>query len=969
MSISDTVTILHLESNTQDHETVAHLLASSDIPCTISHVATPEALQEALDSQQSTLILSDWHPENPAYQHILSYALKHFPDLPFVVISHPASPEEPLETIRLGAHDYILKQHLTVLPSVIERELRDARSRQERRHARNALATSEKRLSTIIASAMDAIITADQNLNVILFNEAAEEMFQFPSKEMIGQSLTQLFPAAWHDQLRSFLTICQLSAPDRSGIRHKRFHVPLRGLRKNQMEFPVEASLAYSEADEAALFTLVLRDITDRTLAEEKHRSRLNRSQVHQRALLSLAQNPATTFEAALHHITETDLDSLDVDTVSIYRLMEGTGEMLLVDRFNRKTRTHSSAEMLSLHNFPAYSRALRENKIIDVTDAFQDIRTRDFALTHFADKPTLSLLDVAIRLNGKWIGVVSHESHTARVWTPEEINFAAMMASMISLEVETSQLREAQAALRESQKFLEESQAVGHVGSWTIDLDEPVPRIHCSRETYHIFGIPPHEFRGNLDQFYQLVHPVDRPRIINAISKTIEKSAPLDVSHRLVHPNGDIRWIHAQLRVNPDSPHRALGLIQDITDQKNAEEEKLSLERQLRQAQKMEAIGTLAGGIAHDFNNILTAIIGFASLARDNPKRSPCTDSDLDHILSASNRAKDLVHQILTFSRRNDSIRSAVHLDSLVGEMIKLLQATVPANILLVEKIVPKIPPIMADPSQIHQVLMNLATNACQAMQDNGGTLTLSLSQEIIEPHSPIQQLHNLIPGTYLRVDIQDTGDGIPTENLDRIFDPFFTTKPQGKGTGLGLSVVLGIIREHHGTVLVESELQKGSTFSVLLPIAQSEVSLPPPFTPTTLPTGNGERILFVDDESILVTLGQKSLERLGYHSVCHTDSTEALRDFMQNPHRFDAVVTDRMMPNLSGIEFARKLLAIRPDLPIIMLTGYTDTQSSEEIRLAGVRELLLKPIEWKDLAHILYNILHSPNPPVTPT
>ena len=367
-------------------------------------------------------------------------------------------------------------------------------------------------------------------------------------------------------------------------------------------------------------------------------------------------------------------------------------------------------------------------------------------------------------------------------------------------------------------------------------------------------------------------------------------------------------------------------------------------LERDLRQAQKMEAIGTLAGGIAHDFNNILAAIVGHAELARFKLSQDDPVRSNLDQVLKAGARATDLVKRILAFSRQTELRRQPVPIVSVVKEALKLLRPSLPTTIEIRREITlsPEDGVIFADPTEIHQVLMNLCTNAAHAMRANGGVLLVRLSYLVV-PDSRYSLYPDLEPGPYVCLSISDTGNGIDPGVLDRIFDPYFTTKPIGEGTGLGLSVVQGIVRTYGGTIKVHSLPGQGTTFEIFFKGMEKQ---PPVLTEKieALPAG-AERILLVDDEQILAELGKELLESVGYKVVTETNSLQAMETFRADPYRFDLVITDMTMPGLRGEELARQIIALRPDMPIILCTGYSDLIDEKLAREIGIREFVMKP------------------------
>lgn len=389
---------------------------------------------------------------------------------------------------------------------------------------------------------------------------------------------------------------------------------------------------------------------------------------------------------------------------------------------------------------------------------------------------------------------------------------------------------------------------------------------------------------------------------------------------------------------------------VQDITERKRADEVKKRLEMQLSQSQKMEAIGTLAGGIAHDFNNILSAILGYSELAMSDVPEPEKARSEISEVIKAADRAKELVKQILTFSRRTETTYSPLELPVLIKESLKMLRSMIPSTIEIHQDII-KSGLVMSDHTQIHQIMMNLCTNAAHAMDEAGGVLSVSLKK--VRMDAAASRDLDLPPGPYLRLTVSDTGYGMTPGVMKRIFEPYFTTKELGRGTGLGLSVIHGIVISHGGAITCESEPGKGATFDIYLPETElgkgeatscSEKGQP-------LPMGS-ERILFADDEPALADMAEKMLSRLGYTVITITSSLKALEVFEARPDTFDLVVTDMTMPGMTGVVLAQKLLEVRPDIPIILCTGYSEHISEEEAKRIGVREFVMKPFEMAVLA-----------------
>ena len=398
-------------------------------------------------------------------------------------------------------------------------------------------------------------------------------------------------------------------------------------------------------------------------------------------------------------------------------------------------------------------------------------------------------------------------------------------------------------------------------------------------------------------------------------------------------------------------------GFIRDITERKRVEEKSVRLEAQLHQASKMEALGTLAGGIAHDFNNILGAIIGNAELMEmfDLPEDSPLCNN-LDEIIWAGYRAKELIGRILAFSRQKELKREPMQLGPIVQEALNLLRATLPTTIEIRQHIEKENGNVLTDPSQIHQVLINLCTNAADAMRKKGGLLKVELTEVELDAQAADRFL-DLEPGPYVRLLVSDTGRGMKREVMGRIFDPYFSTKKE-RGTGLGLPVVHGIVKGLGGAIEVRSEEGKGSVFELLFPSQKEEAFELQTEKLGPVPRGN-ECILFVDDEKTLVDTGKGILEYLGYEVITRTNGIEALEAFRAHPDRFDLVITDMTMPSMTGVELTKEIMKIQPDIPIILCTGYSEMISEDRAKVIGIREFLLKPLGVRDLAEIVRKAL----------
>jgi PAS domain S-box-containing protein len=420
-----------------------------------------------------------------------------------------------------------------------------------------------------------------------------------------------------------------------------------------------------------------------------------------------------------------------------------------------------------------------------------------------------------------------------------------------------------------------------------------------------------------------------------------------------------DYRVTHMPLK-DQNGTISKMTIFRDITDYLQAVSEKEKAQAYLMHAEKMEAIGTLAGGIAHDFNNILSSIIGFAELALDEVKKGTTLEDSLQEVHAAGKRAKELVNQILAFARQADEEKSPVQPARIAKEVLKFIRSAIPATIAIRQEIASDAL-IMGDATQVHRVLMNLCTNAAQAMEDTGGVLTVGLQEVSVDKRHVLRRV-GLKPGDYIEIAVSDTGVGIAPDNIGSIFEPYFTTKVPGEGTGMGLAMVHGIVESYGGKITVESRLGKGATFKIYLPVTGKR-SAGGPHASEQLPSG-AERILFVDDELTITKMSSKILAQLGYSVTTRTSSIEALELFRAKPDAFDLVITDMTMPNLTGDELAIELMKIRPDIPVILSTGYSKKMSDETASEIGIKAFAYKPMVKADLAKTVRKVLDDARP-----
>ncbi|MCP4634585.1 MAG: PAS domain S-box protein [candidate division Zixibacteria bacterium] len=527
-------------------------------------------------------------------------------------------------------------------------------------------------------------------------------------------------------------------------------------------------------------------------------------------------------------------------------------------------------------------------------------------------------------------------------------------------LKLKHTDLLKSKEAIRQSE--LRFRDIAENMADWIWEVDENGVFTYCSDNVQKILGYESNEIVGQTP--FALMPPEEAKGVVKIFLELSKAQKPVkDLENWNIHKDGR----HICLLTNGIplfDKNRKLsgyrGVNTDITERKRAAEEKAKLENQLSQNQKMQAIGTLAGGIAHDFNNILSTIFGFTEFAKTAMPDSDRGQGDLDEVLKAANRAKDLVKQILTFSRQVEHERKPIEIYPIIKESIRLLRASLPTTIEIRQNLDPNCGAILADPTQIHQVLMNLCTNAYHAMQEQGGILGIDL--KAVEVDAEYASTHqNLSERIYLRLTICDTGKGMDHSTMQRIYEPFFTTKDVGRGTGLGLSIVHGIVTNFGGEITVYSELGKGTTFNVYLPQIDSETESKMQVS-EFIPKGN-ESILFIDDEEQLTYLGKRMLEKLGYSVTIRTSSIEALEAFRAQPDNFDLIITDMTMPNLTGLKLAKEILDIRPEIPIILMTGYSELVTPEKAKRIGIKEYIMKPAVTADLGKAIRKVLDGKN------
>ncbi len=596
-------------------------------------------------------------------------------------------------------------------------------------------------------------------------------------------------------------------------------------------------------------------------------------------------------------------------------------------------------------------------------TATYIDAKDEEFALSLGADRfirkpvqPALFLQQILQVVEDAQKGVttaqpllIKDEKESYKLYSERLIQ--KLEKKMLDLEEEVKARQKIELELRRARKEWEE--IFQFIGNPAFLLSPDYKVIHANAAALQALGSDEDALIGR--HCYEIFHMSDHPKPDCPIHRLLQTGRVQTIETQIEALGGTFLLTCAPLLDQDGKIAKIIHTAVDITQQKEAEARRRELETQLLHSQKLEALGTLAGGIAHDFNNILSSILGYSELALGDLDAGTEVHDNIRDVHTAGLRAKDLVKQILAFTRQSESNKIPTQISLIVKEALKLLRSSLPATIEVDHDIVAKDDFIMADPTRIHQVLMNLCTNAAQAMEDRGGKLNVALHSVQLDARQ-VAIDPDLTAGKYLQLIVSDTGSGIAAENLDKIFDPFFTTKAQG--VGLGLSVVHGIVREHKGYITVKSNGGE-TTFTLYLPIIES-LAVPEAQNHQKPPHGD-ESILLIEDEPALMNMASQALKRLGYRVTATTDALEALAWFKARPHHFDLVMSDMTMPKVTGDEVAAQVLQIRPELPVIICTGFSKKATPSELKAQGVRQVIMKPYQIDDMAVVVREILDA--------
>jgi len=783
------------------------------------------------------------------------------------------------------------------------------------------LEESEARTRAIVDHAADGIITANEGGTIETFNATAERMFLYHAREVIGQDIGILIPKPENEQHQGHIAAYLRTGQKKIiGIRRQ-----VTAQRRDGTTFPLSLAVSEVTFGKRQLFTALVRDLTEERMAE--------RHLTTQYAVARILAE-CTTIQEAAPKILQEVCTNLGWQLGALWQADKQAGLLRCLEvwcsapqQFTTFVTTTKNTTFSKGHGLPG--RVWTTGQPAWIPDVVKD---SNFPRARIADKENLhAAFAFPVQLGEATYGVMEFFSY--HIHEPDE----ALLHQMSSVGSQLGQ-------------FIERLQAVEEIASQAKFPEEnPNPVLRVSPDGTVLFRNEPGK------AFLLALEDQKEQQPKTQWKQFLHEAFSLGkIQHREITCHQRIFSVTFSAIAGTDYLN-VYGL--DITDRRRTEEALRQREEQHRQAQKLEAIGTLAGGIAHDFNNILTAIIGYTELAIARAEPNSPIRSMLQEVMRAGGRAKDLVKQILTFSCEQTTGKRPIRLQPIIEEALKLLSASLPSTIVVRKDLMPNAGPILGDPTQIHQIIMNLGTNAEHAMRGATGTLDVKLDEvEIDSTTAP--QAPGLEVGPYVRLTMSDTGRGMSPEVISRIFDPFFTTKQVGEGSGMGLSVTHGIVSDHQGAISVRSVQGSGTTFILYFPRALSSLQESIPKISSSIHRGQGT-VMFVDDERTIVELAKSILEGLGYQVLAFTNGLDAIEAFRHDPHAVDVIMTDQTMPDCTGEMLAQEMLALRPDIPIILCTGFSHIMTEEKALAMGVRAFLLKPVSTEDLARTLHSIL----------
>ena len=791
----------------------------------------------------------------------------------------------------------------------------------------------------VLQTSMDGFWLADLQGHLLDVNEAYCRLSGYSRSELLCMTINDIDAVESREETNRHIEKVVRLGYDRFESRQ---------LRRDGGTFYVEVSVHYQPVDGGRLVAF-LRDITDRKSAE----AQACRNEARLQSIVNIMQYRSEGVQDFLDHSLHEAIKLTDSRVGYIYFYNEDRQDLVLntwsgIDI--NQCRVKEQKTVYKLDKTGIWGEAVRQRRPLIINDfqAGHPLK-KGYPEGHIH---LTSFMTVPVFMNGRIVAVVGLGNKADGYDQTDVLQLSLLMETVWK----TVEIKKGEERLRESESRYRSLFNQSFVGIFVHDRQGRIidaNQMACRQSGYTreelldltVFDLHPDNTNKGwiLDQWHQW-EPENR--------------FTLEAEHR--HKNGHNYPVEISTGImRHEDNELMLAVVYDLSERKKFEQEKAALETQLQKAQKMEAIGTLAGGIAHDFNNILFPIIGRCEMLLDDLSDESELSQHIQSIMDSANRAAGLVKQILAFSRQSEVGRMPVRIQKIIEEVLALVRHSIPSTIDLSLSIDETREAVMADAGQIHQVIMNLISNAYHAMENNGGRLEIGLKTIEIGPDSDVAA--SLSQGRYMDLYVSDTGTGIEEKIMGRIFDPYFTTKGTGKGTGLGLAVSYGIVKKHGGMIQVVSSPGQGSTFHVYLPVMKTRY-IEQAREENTVLRGGPEHILFVDDEYEIVASIVPMLERLGYRVTARTGSIDALEDFRKDPDAFDLLVTDMTMPNMTGAQLIEEIHRIRADLSVILCTGFSHQVNEENAGQMGINAFVMKPLVRDQLASLVRRILDGP-------
>ena len=866
------IRILYIDDNPLDRELVRDALEKEHGGFELIEAASRAEFVSALAKNKIDLVLSDFNILGFEGLQVIDAVRAKDADLPVIIVTGTGSEETAVQAMKRGAVDYVIKtpEHIQRLPNTIHVVLNGRQLENERIQAEEALRASEERFRNLVEDMNEGLGVQDKNGLITFMNRRACEMLGYEIDELIGKPVTSMF-----DEENQQILIEQMALQPKG----ERKNYEIAWLRKDgrRIDTIIAPRSRFDENGEFVESVAVFTDITQRKKVEET----LRQSQLRSEGII---QSVNGVFWEA------------DAQTFEF---------------------TFVSAQAERILGYPV-ARWLEEPTF-----------WRDHLHPEDRDAAVAYCLAATARLEAHQFEYRMIAADGRAVWLRDIVTVIAESgrpSKLLGILVDITESKQAEETLRDNVERLRLAVQASNVGLWDWDL--LTNRVVYSREWKSQLGYEENEIANEFAEWESRVHPDDLPAAIERVNSSMANPRePHETEFRMLHSDGSWRWIYSRGEVFCDAdgkPVRMMGCHLDITERKQAEEALHSSEEQLRQSQKMEAIGRLAGGVAHDFNNLLTVIIGYSQLlirelGEDSPMRG-----EIEEIEKAGNRAAALTNQLLAFSRRQILQPKVLDLNSAVADIEKMLGRLIGEDIQLVTTLDPALGRVKADPGQIEQIIMNLAVNARDAMPNGGKliieTANVDLDESCASSHIAVQS------GQYVMLSASDTGDGMDKETRVRVFEPFFTTKEQGTGTGLGLSTVYGIVKQSGGNIWVYSEPGKGTTFNVYLPRVEESSEILETSDAIVGSLEGTETVLLVEDEEVVRKLARQVLEMNGYTVFEAVNGDDAVLQCQQYEGRIHLVITDMVMPGMSGRQLAERLALLGREMKILFMSGYTD-------------------------------------------